>query len=96
MEEDKEPLMMEKPSNEEEEAKSFENLEIEAKEGCCNRNLAFMISLMLLLSFMVVWEAIHIYILFNNDYFDEVYYILYLILVLFLFLLLIFLFIMSC
>jgi hypothetical protein len=97
MEGDKEPLMMEKPSAEEkEEAKSFEDLEIEAKDGCCDRNLAFLLSIIILLTFIVVWEGMKLYALFNNDYFDEMYYILYLILAILLLLLYVFLLVIAC
>ena len=100
MEEDKEPLMMdgEKPSGaeDEEEAKSLIEIDLEAKEGCCNRNLAFIISLLVTITFMVAWEVVKLYTIYSNDTFDEVYYVVYFVIVILLFLLLCFLFAMSC
>lgn len=99
MEEDKEPLMMdpEKPSGEEEkEEASLTNLDLEPKEGCCNGNLAFIISILAILTFMVLFEIYRLYAIYSNDTFDEVYYVVYFILVILIFLLLCFMFAMSC
>ena len=103
MEGENEPLMMENknPSDKDqmednEEAKDLSDLDLEIKDGCCNKNLIMLIIVILLLSFLVIWESIHIYVIYNNDYFAEIYYIVFLVLTLLLLVLLIFLFAMSC
>jgi hypothetical protein len=102
MEGENDPLMMDQrksekgEDNDEEEAKDLSNLDLEIKDGCCNKNLTILVVVVLLISFLLIWEVVHIYVIYNNDYFGEVYYIVFLILALVLFVLLIFLFALSC
>ena len=68
----------------------------DVSERCCDRNLALLAFLIFTVSFMVFWEAMKLYTVFTNDYFDEVYYIVLVLFAILLFVALVFLLHLLC